>query len=120
MNNAQRIENAIKWIDKLRTTRMKQGKGRLGDSKSGYCCLGVGCKVIGIQYSSSSEDAPQLIEFAGLLDEMGETDHFKGYGLAHMNDDLGYSFNQIAKEIIANPEAYFTPAVAKGIRRHYS
>ena len=45
-----KANNAMKWIDYLKTTGRKQGRDQLGDSKKGFCCLGIGCKVLGIGY----------------------------------------------------------------------
>ena len=120
MNNAQRIQNAIKWIDKLRTTRMKQGKHRLGDSKNGRCCLGVGCEALGVKYSPDSSDSEELKMSVGLLSKIGRTVDETESPLVVLNDVRGFSFKEIAQVLIANPELRFTPAVAKGIKRHYS
>lgn len=35
-----------KWLAKLRSGNLKQGKGKLWDG-AGYCCLGVACVVAG-------------------------------------------------------------------------
>ena len=42
-----------KWVEALRSGKFKQGKGALYKSTSGYCCLGVLCKVMGYKFVPS-------------------------------------------------------------------
>lgn len=41
-------DNINKWVEFLRTTDLPQGQKRLR-SEEGYCCLGIGCVVAGIE-----------------------------------------------------------------------
>ena len=130
MNNQQRAENAIKWIETLLKTRMKQGKGELGNSKRGYCCLGVGCKVLGVNYDPDEASDKDFSESVGLWDEEGraydsEQDKpISAWVLGHealtaLNDDVQFTFNQIAKRLISQTDEYFKPEVAKLIKKHF-
>ena len=131
MNNAQRIQNAITWIDKLLTTRMKQGQQELGNSKTGHCCLGVACKVLGVPYRHEASSSKELVPALGLHNSFGifrdtkaefEDDGLgseQTFGLTELNDEADFTFKQIAKRIIDRPHCYFRSGVAKGIRDHY-
>lgn len=120
MNNTQRIANAIKWIDGLSKTKVEQGECKLGDSKSGYCCLGYGCKVLKIPYDPNMDVSPKFQKAVGLIrvDGCPIDDTFRC--LTTLNDVDEKSFKQIAKILKTNPEQYFTKGVAKGISKHYT
>jgi hypothetical protein len=121
MNNQDKAENAIKWIDGLLKTRVKQGIEELGDSSSGYCCLGYGCKVLGLDYDPRGETSKSFSDSVGLMDESGlfEESEIGANDLTQLNDDIGYSFNKIAKFIKANANELFKKEVAKQIINHY-
>lgn len=73
------IDNNLRWRDDLRTTNLIQGRGRLGDSIVGYCCLGRGCVVADIPHTSNA----------------GNPNHYNWqqcYGFANKNDLM--SLNQ--------------------------
>lgn len=36
-----------RWVEALRSGKYKQGEGRLRTEEDCYCCLGVGCDVLG-------------------------------------------------------------------------
>ena len=52
MINERKANDAIVWIDTLATTNVQQGRGRLGNSQMGYCCLGYGCKILDVKYNA--------------------------------------------------------------------
>lgn len=90
---------AEKWIETLETTELKQGKYKLGDPVNGYCCLGILCLVTGEAFSPDATapyatDQPQACRvyewYTGQLDEKASE------GPIGMNDELGFSFKQIA------------------------
>jgi hypothetical protein len=122
MSNQDKAENAIKWINGLLKTKDKQGKEQLGDSSSGYCCLGYGCKVLGLNYNPLQGTSKSFGESVGLLKAsgyFGESKEFAVKNLTEINDELGYSFKKIAKFIKANANELFEDDVAKQIINHY-
>lgn len=42
-------ENFNAWLEELRTTDKKQGREILKDADGGYCCLGIGCVLMGLE-----------------------------------------------------------------------
>ena len=132
MNNAQRIQNAITWIDKLLTTRMKQGQQELGNSKTGTLLpwsrlQGTRCLISprSQQFQGAGPCSLGLHDSFGIFrdtkaefedDKVGSEQRF---GLTELNDEADFTFKQIAKRIIDRPHCYFRPGVAKGIRAHY-
>ena len=93
------------WVEALRSGKFRQGAGALYEDRT-YCCLGVLCKVSGMDARSirkvtdpdedgttNSTLGPELLKKFGLTDE--EQCH-----LAEMNDD-GKSFKVIADHIDA-------------------
>lgn len=102
---------ARKWAEMLESGEIKQAKGQLrkGDA---MCCLGVLCNLHAQDnpeyaaaqkykkyYGGNSDTPPQaVLEWAGLATDLPYTaEHPKG--LANLNDNEGYSFEQIAKII---------------------
>ena len=130
MNNQQRAENAILWIDTLLKTRMKQGTEQLGDSR-GYCCLGVACKKLSVPFNPEDTSSPYLIEILGLHTLDGHAKHPKTKEvlapapnlsvacLTDLNDNQDYTFRDIAKHLLEATDFYFRPGVAKLIKKHY-
>ncbi|MDC7249160.1 MAG: hypothetical protein PQJ49_04500 [Sphaerochaetaceae bacterium] len=128
----QRVENAIRWIDGLKKTRVKQGQGELGDSKSGYCCLGYGCMRNKVPYDPREEYSNEFQKSVGLKTYAGEFsdvytlggiddwgDPIEADSLAELNDDHKLSFKEISGIIISQADLLFIGEVAKGIKRHY-
>ena len=91
------------WIKALKSGKFEQADGALYDeSKNGYCCLGVACKIAGVKKS-------KLIDGSFIQDNHRELSDIKipkmllGQNdltseLADMNDS-GKSFKKIAKWI---------------------
>lgn len=48
VSREQIAANLRAWIQDLRTTTAKQGKGKLRTKEDAYCCLGRACVVLGI------------------------------------------------------------------------
>jgi len=98
-----------KWVKALKSGDYIQGKGMLarhysmlGDDDSiatEYCCLGVACELAKdnvdlmmlVQFPKKESNVPELIK-------EGDVPVF----LAEMNDDEGWSFNEIADWIEDN------------------
>ena len=118
----RRTPNEVRnlWIDALNSGEYKQGKAhlkrlRLGDTVPTYCCMGVlmdlAAKDGGAQwvdkYPTNSDAVCYIADVAGgntmppepvcnwLRDEIGVHPRM----LAHMNDDMGLTFKQIASYI---------------------
>lgn len=133
MNNQQRAANAIKWIDTLATTRRKQGKERLGDAQTGYCCLGVACKVLKVPYDSDEGTSEPLVNVVGLNDDSGSYVFKDGekapYQEAHgdvnienlvgLNDGHNFTFKQIAERLRTKARRYFKGSVGSIVAKHY-
>jgi hypothetical protein len=118
--------NAIKWIDGLSTTTVRQGFEKLGDAEVGFCCLGYGCVLMGVDYQPDDEFSEEFADRVGLRESDG-TAYDAGdimmldeyYSLAEMNDG-GRSFKEISDEIKNNLMYLFHPPVAERLREHYS
>ena len=112
MKKQMNQEIKTKWLEALRSGEYKQGKGILKDDKDNYCCLGVLCQIHSketntewgvnegnnlFNYLNDSFALPNVVfNWANLESQspmIGEI------SLIFSNDDLGYSFNQIADEI---------------------
>jgi hypothetical protein len=115
----QQAENAIKWIDDLLVTTAKQGECQLGDESIGFCCLGRGCHVLGIDYDSERGSSKKFRHSVGLLDRCGHSPVPGCGSLIHMNDIQKLTFAQIADHLIQNADAYFLDGVWQLIQEHY-
>lgn len=86
-----------KWVAALRSGEYEQGTRMLSrDNK--FCCLGVLCKLSGLEFSPERGYLPDsVVKWAGLdsispgVVKDGVTD-----SLAYLNDVKGLTFNQIA------------------------
>lgn len=122
MKTEQKIQNAITWIDGLKNTRVLQGRGELGDSETGYCCLGYGCKRLGIPYNKWDQVSEEFKFEVGLKDEEGI---FSGESVAYfnslvgLNDDAEWSFRKISTFLKKRAKDVFIPEVAEGLIKHY-
>jgi cytochrome b involved in lipid metabolism len=133
-----KADNAIKWIESLKTTREKQSKFRLGDSKSGFCCLGLGCKILGVSYEPFHTTSNTLKEVIGLHDTSGRAKNlyletkperyvpvkikgkvFEVTSLVRANDIFDLSFRRIATMLIKNPYHFFKEEVAELVEEHF-
>jgi hypothetical protein len=92
-----------KWIAALDSGEYKQCQLQLSDG-IGYCCMGVGCKVLipqALQYILDEKlgGAFPLIQPAAPNWLKGINDDFEdkaGYSLSQLNDSMGYTFSEIA------------------------
>lgn len=101
------------WVEALRSGNYPQSKGALHKTGQGYCCLGVLCEVVNEAhagfvstmesmgkryYEGSSADVPEPIRnLVGIhsRDAAVIVDDEKVF-LSELNDEAGYTFNQIA------------------------
>lgn len=100
--NATPVERVEAWIAALRSGKYVQVTGGLrgeGDGGTGYCCLGVACKIAHPRYFSSEAYAqdssympPDYAAEYG-IDQRDQED------LSALNDDYGRTFAEIADVI---------------------
>jgi hypothetical protein len=124
-------ENQKLWVEALRSGEYKQGFGQL-QIQDRYCCLGVLCrvyeKVVGkpvnkngnLPHSCLSPPYEAVRNWAGLDNSYGKFavtnfgeihgDIFPISSLTELNDNLKFSFSQIADFIESEPEGLFVNA----------
>lgn len=125
MTNKEQAANAVKWVNNL--TRYKKTTGQLGaiddEGVHRYCCLGVGCKVVGVTPNDWNDGfETKLTGLLGLFDERGTApDQIEGEDhLANVNDELFPSdegFHNMKRVIAENYKKVFRPGVARYIMR---
>lgn len=119
--------NAKAWVNDLRTTTAKQGKGRLQNADGSFCCLGRACelavaagvipspRVDGLSLYYIYDDVetaylPYAVEkWLGLRESGGR---YEGGNLILHNDTEGLNFSQIADIIESEPEGLFVKEAA--------
>lgn len=111
----EQAQNAVIWIDELLTTEKKQGNGTLGSELFGFCCLGVGCTILNIPFSSNSASSPELKVETGMREYSDTSDKYE-VRLSWLNDTEEYSFKKIGKIMQDNLKVYFKPEVAERIK----
>lgn len=122
MEDIQEItQNAIIWVNTLLSTEEKQGQGTLGNSFSGYCCLGLGCKTLEVPFDSFNTQSDEFATTVGLYGSLGEpmSDEYTLKDLAALNDEYQYGFHEIGEHLIEFVDSYFKPDIAKGIKEHF-
>lgn len=126
MKETQEVtKNAITWIDTLFKTDKPQAHKRMGDTQSGFCCLGLGCWRLGIAYYSDDISSRKFSRAVGLDNSLGAPTiyHDESVGsiksLVSLNDEAQYNFSQIARRLVNHPDWYFKPNIAEGIKKHY-
>ena len=126
MNNKDRAERAINWIDSLSVTTERQGTKELGDPVRGFCCLGYGCYINKLDYQAAGMYSVPFQDLVGLIGRYGLPkslavglgyDKYTG-GLADDNDH-GASFSEIATKLRTHPYRYLKAGVAKLVKDHY-
>lgn len=102
----------VAWLTDLFTTKARQGRGVLRDTKGGFCCLGRCFVVAGVkpervcgiwkyqgEHAYLSEETQIKIGLASWVGEFKsiELEPYKlMVSLADLNDEHGFSFKQIA------------------------
>jgi hypothetical protein len=98
-----------KWLEALRSGEYKQGREALRTVDNAYCCLGVLCDIVGVEWTFGARGAyghygdtqkvahpdKRVYEACGLDDSHEGT-------LVEMNDDAGKTFAEIADWIEVN------------------
>ena len=127
----EKVENAKIWIDSLAKTKVKQGVGILGNSVTGYCCLGWACKKLKLDYEYYGNFDDRLVDLMGLKSRKGTFKDSSGYivsiklgncnytNLAKINDTGLHPFREISTIIKDNLELLFEPKVAVKLVEHY-
>jgi hypothetical protein len=116
----KQIKNAIAWIEALISGEYKQGYGYLGDD-NGYCCWGLGCKIVGVpfmKYNGWNNVLYSQIGFKNCGGSVSPLINGVYENLANANDSKQVTFKEIGDYLIANPDN-FVPEVAEGIRQHF-
>lgn len=101
---AEQLANRETWITALETTDHPQGRMRLGDPEFGYCCLGLGCAVLDIEFKPYVGTSESFREAVGLATDDGSFMQAPGYFtcLTAVNDSDKLTFRQIAKILREN------------------
>ena len=116
ISTKEQAVNAVTWIKALDTTTEKQGKQQLGDKLIGFCCLGLGCSVLGINYDPEKGASKQFKVKVGLRTSTGSNVK-RDNSLVQLNDTLNFTFKEISKVMRLEPEQYFKIEVAKEIKQ---
>lgn len=114
MTRKERLEFIDKWIAALRSGEYKQGGGGfLRNNANQFCCLGVGCHLLGAKWTANNSwDAYEPSGIQRSVEYPLDTDAYHDLGflnredmrrLANMNDD-GNTFAEIADWIEAHKE----------------
>lgn len=116
----QKVDNILVWTDALESGEYKQLKEfELGDVDSGFCCIGLGCYVLDIDFLPHHDASDEFQHCVGLLDPLGCFVEAKSFyaanSLAEANDDTNAGFKRIAKLIKNHPDWMFEPEVAEAL-----
>lgn len=109
----QQIKNVKYWLKRLKTTRMKKGVNHLGNHEIGHCCLGVGCRVFGLDYNPGDSSNYNFIKMVGIRAH-------NNINIFYINDiQCAYdkSFVNVRKKLIHQAEDIFKPEVAKAVKK---
>ena len=97
-------EDIQTWIDALRSGEYKQGRHSLQSTESRYWCLGVACKLFiepqlqdldenrlvgGLPYDQ--RNSPEWLTYIST-----ELNKYTGHHLNYLNDNMGFTFDEIA------------------------
>lgn len=121
MKQEQQAVNAITWLEALLSGKYKQGKSKMGNEVIGFCCWGLGCKVVGVESSFSQLWNDDFYNHVGFWEQNG---HLKAefYGksnLAEINDNTKAGFKRIAKFLIRTADLHFNEYVANEITARF-
>ena len=119
----KQLANRKRWIKALRSGKYKQGYGCLGNTKSGYCCLGVGAKVCDVRFVSYATLSESFRDAVGLktpegcfhmtsslmkkISEPEDRPSSRHYTLTYCNDGAHLPFDVIADIIESEPKGLF-------------
>jgi len=111
------LSHALKtlWVDALRSGKYQQTTTVLRSPQGGYCCLGVLCDVMGLEWEAAATTG-LVVDYVPSIDSTGAQqsgflshktcgeaglDVAQAVDLSEMND-AGHSFDEIANYIEAN------------------
>lgn len=106
----QRLARRKELADVLRSGWYQRDTGKL-QSRDGYCCLGVACRVAEAHHVKTTQDHNGTLDGTILADRQPNVERYYGFTkheqseLAHANDTLGvqctykYSWGEIADAI---------------------
>lgn len=114
-------KNVQKWLTALRSGKYEKVthslREEIGQNKFGYCALGVAMKVAednGVPIAESAWSRAYLpYEVKNWLGATSSNISLNGNSVPDLNDDEGFTFNQIADEIEAHADK-FKPEVPNG------
>ena len=115
----KQVDNIFKWLEALESGEFKQGTNCLGNAEMGYCCLGLGCVAIDVDFNPLSARSLKFMSAVGLRCSEGTLFDGSFHGkhcLTEINDFTNAGFKRIAKLIRSRPEDLFIPEVAKAFR----
>ena len=118
---SDQLKNIEKWVAALESGEYKQGTRSLGSFEEGYCCLGVGATVCGVDFERDQLESKEFSEVVGLQTPSGRLKSTRFYGegcLTDINDGTTAGFKRIAKLIKARPHELFVESVADEIASH--
>lgn len=134
MKISNEAQAALNWIEFMSLPESeqpyKQGKHQLGDVKTGFCCLGLECRIAERDFNWDGTHHVEKVG-VGLLSDYGSFDSnaskeekvwssIGNKSLASLNDIKELSFQQIAAELKRDPHGYFEKEVADVIELAYS
>lgn len=115
-----KIQNAINWIEALLSGKYPQGKYKLGDDKIGYCCWGLGCKIVNLGYSPSQGWNMELNKHIGFINNTGNLHtNLLDFSALHQANDNGVSFYSIARHLVLHADEQFEHEVAVAVKEHF-
>lgn len=100
-------ELKAKWIDALRSGEYKQARATLRDNSGAYCCLGVLCKVAGIELNTEGRFPASENSYKPIFELIGSEDASKQCSSRNDGSVYGgvgrrWTFSEIADYIEAN------------------
>lgn len=100
--------NQRKWLRELETTKLKQGRSFLGNNSKGFCCLGIGARVLGGgRFGQRQELNVDEVADLGLRGSNGPAKITTYPSCTIMNDKQQMSFKEIAVQLRRFPRQYF-------------
>lgn len=96
------------WLHALETATEPQGTQFLGNAELGYCCLGLGCVVLGVPHEPMDSVSLDFKDRVGLRRVNGAPlSGARNMALTDLNDKSRLSFADIAAHLRANMSEYF-------------
>ena len=122
----EQSSNAVKWIEKLKSTSCKQQASFLGGKSYGYNIFGLGCRLLDIPFYPDEQYSNHFHKAVGLYDKKGTCQRAvffnnKMYGNLESLNHIA-TFARISKILRTahNTRLIFKPEVAELIIYHYN